>query len=438
MNAISPVRRSLAPFEARFRGAEGSDRKSAVGALERSGLPTQHVEAWHYTGLKLLSGRIFSEAAAAVDVEAARETLSRLLREHDMLASLPRLVFVNGSFAPELSSDRVPEGVSVTSFCQKEDFGIVASPEREAMVALNTALATDGLVLSVKAGVDAGKMVLISLSIGENKDISLHLRHDVTLEDGARLSLVEIYAGSENASGYLQNPVLTCVVGKGAELTHIKLQNDAEQAIHLATVYADVAIRGLYESFTLMLGAELSRHEVHAAMRGDHGAVHVNGAQILAGQQVGDITSVITHGAPDCVSRQTVRNVLTDRSRGVFQGKVLVERVAQKTDGYQMNQALLLSPTAEIDAKPELEIYADDVKCSHGATVGALDEDQLFYLRARGVPEAQARQMLVEAFLVETVDLVADETLHSFLEQTLSRSLRRTLAARVSASGQSA
>ncbi len=144
--------------------------------------------------------------------------------------------------------------------------------------------------------------------------------------------------------------------------------------------------------------------------------MHLNGAQLLGGQQHGDITTVVAHDAPSCASRQTVKNVLTDRARGVFQGRIEVARVAQKTDGYQMNQALLLSPHAEIDCKPQLEIYADDVKCSHGATVGELDADQLFYLRSRGIPDEAARAILVRAFLAEAMDPIAHEGARALLE----------------------
>ena len=148
---------------------------------------------------------------------------------------------------------------------------------------------------------------------------------------------------------------------------------------------------GTYDSFNLNLGARVARTEVYARLAGERAATHLNGAQMLGGVQHGDFTTVVSHDAPSCASRQTVKNVLSGRSRGVFQGKIEVARVAQKTDGYQMNQALLLSPDAEIDSKPQLEIYADDVKCSHGATVGELDAEQLFYLRSRGIPEAEAR-----------------------------------------------
>ena len=177
-------------------------------------------------------------------------------------------------------------------------------------------------------------------------------------------------------------------------------------AFHLSTLYAEIAERGTYDSFALNLGARIARTEAHVRLAGAKGIAHLNGAQLLGGAQHADFTTVVQHDAPSCTSRQTVKNVLAGRSQGVFQGRIEVARVAQKTDGYQMNQALLLSPDAEIDTKPELEIFADDVKCSHGATVGELDAEQLFYLRSRGIPDAEARSMLVRAFLAEALDAV--------------------------------
>ncbi len=159
--------------------------------------------------------------------------------------------------------------------------------------------------------------------------------------------------------------------------------------------------------------------EVHARLAGERATAHLNAAQLLGGRQHADFTTVVRHDAPATLSRQTVKNVLTGRSRGVFQGKIEVARIAQKTDGYQMNQALLLSPDAEIDSKPQLEIYADDVKCSHGATVGELDAEQLFYLRSRGVPEPEARTMLVRAFLSEALDPISHETARAAMEDAI-------------------
>jgi Fe-S cluster assembly protein SufD len=278
------------------------------------------------------------------------------------------------------------------------------------MVALNTMLAEDGAALHVPAGFDAGVVQLVSIVTG---DADFHPRHSIHLGAGARLTLVEISAGQGT---YLLNTVAEIHVGDGAALTHIRLQDEATTAFHVSTTYAAVAASASYDSFTLNVGARLSRTEVHAQLTGKGGIAHLNAAQLLAGSQHADFTSVVSHTAPGCQSRQTVKTVLAGRSRGVFQGKIEVARQAQKTDGYQMNQALLLSPYAEIDSKPELEIFADDVKCSHGATVGELDAEQMFYLRSRGVPEAEARSILVRAFLAEALDAVTDDTIRARLE----------------------
>ncbi|MBO1361400.1 Fe-S cluster assembly protein SufD [Acetobacter sacchari] len=430
MNAIAPVGRSLAPFEARLDGIADPVRHAAVGELRRVGLPGPRVEAWRYTHLRPLAGHEFREAAASFDADVVGCALDEVLPRDGLLASTPRLVLVNGRFAPELSSPAngvaLPEGVMFERFLASPEFDALATPEREPLVALNTALATDGVRLSVAEGAAVGRIVLVSVAFAGEETVSFHPRHSVSLGTGASLELIEVAVSSGNnasAVTYFHNPVLTCSVGEGAKLTHVKVQKEAAGATHLATVYANIATRGAYDSFTLGLGADLARHEVHARLSGAKAAVHVNGAQLLGEKQVGDITSVITHAAPDCISRQTIRNVLTDHARGVFQGKVHVHQIAQKTDGYQMNQALLLSPHAEIDAKPELEIYADDVKCSHGATVGALDDEQLFYLRSRGVPEAQARRILVEAFLLEVLDLHEDEAGRALLDTALGAAL---------------
>ena len=203
-------------------------------------------------------------------------------------------------------------------------------------------------------------------------------------------------------------------------MSHARLQQEGPRAFQLSTVYARVAAGGTYDNFTLNAGGQLVRNEIHAALTGPKGACHMNGAQLLGPGQHADTTTFLDHAAPDCASRQTYKTVLAGKSRGVFQGKILVRQPAQRTDGYQMNQALFLSPDAEIDSKPQLEIYADDVKCSHGATVGELDAEQLFYLRTRGIPDAEARAMLVEAFLPEAVEGVSDPAARGALEAAVA------------------
>lgn len=379
-------------------------RSAAAAAFKTSGLPggtqQRRIEAWKYTSLRPVAEADFQPGNAPR--HEAETVLAGLL-----LLDAPKVIFADGTLRTDLS---VMPPAGFACFADQPDFGTLSWPDREPMVALNTMLAQDGAALHVPAGFDAGVVQLVSVATGDG---DFHPRHSIRLAKGATLTVVEISAGKGR---YLLNTVAEIHVAEGAHLTHIRLQDEAATAFHVSTTYADVATGGTYDSFTLNLGARLSRTEVRVQLSGSGAMVHLNAAQILAGSQHADFTTVVGHAAPGCSSRQTVKNVLAGRSRGVFQGKIEVARIAQKTDGYQMNQALLLSPFAEIDCKPELEIFADDVKCSHGATVGELDAEQMFYLRSRGIPDAEARSILVRAFLAEALDLVADETIRNRLE----------------------
>ncbi len=387
----------------RLPGAS-SLRAAAADAFRTAGLPGgthgRRIEAWKYTSLRPVAEAKFRTGGASR--HEAETILARL-----PLLDVPRLVFVNGELSPPTAAG---PALSVARFADLPDFGTLTWPDREPMVALNTMLAEDGAVLHVPAHHDGGTIQLVSIATA---DADIHPRHTIRLGPGARLTLLEYSAGEGT---YLLNTVAEIHVADGARLTHIRLQNEATTAFHVSTTYAEVATNATYDSFTLNLGGRLSRTEVHANLIGSGAIAHLNAAQLLTGTQHGDFTTVVGHLAPDGTSRQTVKNVLSGRSRGVFQGKIEVARQAQKTDGYQMNQALLLSPDAEVDCKPELEIFADDVKCSHGATVGELDAEQIFYLRSRGVPDAEARSILVRAFLAEALDLVTDETIRGRLE----------------------
>jgi Fe-S cluster assembly protein SufD len=384
-------------------------RAAAAMAFKASGLPggtqQRRIEAWKYTSLRPVAEAKFQPATAPRhDAETRLAGLA--------LRDVPRIVFVNGALRGDLS---MLPAAGYAGFAEQPDFGTLTWPDREPMVALNTMLATDGATLDVPPGFDGGLVQLISIASG---DVDFHPRHSIRLARGARLTVMEISAGE---GAYLLNTVAEIHVAEGAHLTHVRLQDEALTAFHVSTTYADVAAGGTYDSFTLNLGARLSRTEVHTQLSGAGAIAHLNAAQILAGSQHSDFTTIVGHVAPGCTSRQTVKNVLAGHSRGVFQGKIAVARGAQKTDGYQMNQALLLSPYAEVDSKPELEIFADDVKCSHGATVGELDAEQMFYLRSRGIPDAEARSILVRAFLAEALDAVADETIRGRLDAAVEQ-----------------
>jgi Fe-S cluster assembly protein SufD len=386
-------------------------RAAAASAFRDAGLPggTQQsrIEAWKFTSLRPVAEADFRQG------EVPRHETETVLAGLPLLDA-SKIVFSDGVFRGELST--LPtNGVEFARFADQPDFGTLSWPDREPMVALNTMLVQDGAALHVPAGCDGGVVQLISVSAGNG---DFHPRHSIRLAKGAKLTVVEISAGQGR---YLLNTVAEIHVADGAQLTHIRLQDEAASAFHVSTTYAEVGTEGVYDTFTLNLGASLSRTEVRVELGGPHAIAHLNAAQMLGGSQHADFTTIVSHAAPGCTSRQTVKNVLAGRSKGVFQGKIEVARIAQKTDGYQMNQALLLSPDAEVNSKPELEIFADDVKCSHGATVGELDTEQMFYLRSRGIPDNEARSILVHAFLAEALDAVADAAIRKRLETAVEQ-----------------
>jgi Fe-S cluster assembly protein SufD len=387
-------------------------RERAANAFRASGFPTRRVEAWKYTDLAAVSGATFGEPLTGVgDALTLPATIN------------PRAVFVDGRFRPDLSSlvdlPFAAESLALALPRLEGRIGTLARVEEQPMAALNGMLFEDGLVLDLAAGVAGGVLELVQVATESERAPAYHPRHLVRLGAGATLTLIESAIGPAGAR-YLHNPVFEIEVAEGARLSHGRLQQEGHDGVFLSTVYARVATSGTYDNFTLNAGAKLARNEIHVALTGPKAEAHMNGVQLVGDGQHADTTTSLDHAAPNCSSRQTYKTVLAGRSRGVFQGKIHVHQVAQKTDGYQMNQALLLSPDAEIDSKPQLEIYADDVKCSHGATVGELDADHLFFLRSRGIPEAQAKAILVEAFLTEAVEAVAEEPIREALMRAVA------------------
>jgi Fe-S cluster assembly protein SufD len=355
-------------------------------------LPSKKLEAWRYTDLAPLSELSFGVAPAAAAPELPA-------------LGVPRLVFLNGVFSEALSS----------CLDISKPFGSVAEISAQPLALINAEQAREGITLTIPDGVDAGTIALISHASGESP-FAFHLRHRITLGQGASLTLIDIAKGD---GVYWHDPVTDITLEAGARLNHYRLQDESREAYNLATIRARIEAGAAYEHFTATIGAKLSRTEIHASLVGEEACAHLNAAQLLTDEQHGDFTTVVAHKAPNCPSRQTVKSVLSGLARGVFQGRIEVDRIAQKTDGFQMSQALLLSPYAEMDIKPELQIYADDVKCSHGATIGALDEDQVFYLRSRGIPEAEARSLLIRAFLEEALTPVQQVDARALFEAAI-------------------
>jgi Fe-S cluster assembly protein SufD len=355
-------------------------------------LPTRKLEAWRYTDLRGLSTSEFAEGLA----------YSGMIGLPALEA--PRAVFLNGVLSAAQSTP--------TDFSR--DFAGASGTQPSAIEEINAAGTRDGLTLEIPAGTDAGALALISLA---SQGVAFHPRHRIVLGEGAALTLVEVSKGS---GSYWHNEVVEISLGRGSTLHHIRLQDEGQDAYALNTIRVTVEESASYQHFSAIFGARLSRTEISVTLTGKAAQAQLNGVSLLHEAQLGDFTFVMRHQAPECTSRQTVRAVLDGSARGVFQGRIEVARQAQKTDGYQMSRALLLSPDAEMDIKPELEIFADDVKCSHGATIGSLDEEQVFYLRSRGIDEAQARSMLIRAFLTEALEPVTHDEARNLLEAAIT------------------
>jgi Fe-S cluster assembly protein SufD len=398
-------------------------RERAAARFGQTGFPTRRDEAWRFSDLRPLTNEVFDLADPDLVTGASQP--------YALGEEAIRAVLVNGRLAPELSRmGGLPPGVWLGSLSE----AIATRPglveplldqgEGEGnlpLAALNAALFADGLVLSLEPGAVLDRPLEIVHWGQAPRHSAIHSRHLLLLGARARATVLEIFAGKGN---YWQNPVTIVRVGEGADLRHYKLQDEAVGAVH--TALARVAIDGhaCYDSFVLALGGRLARHEVQSVIEGSHATCALNGAYMARGQQETTIATLVDHAAPCSSTREVIKGVAEQRAHGVFQGKFLVRREAQKTDAHQLNKNLLLSTRAAIDTKPELEIFADDVKCSHGATVGDLDDRALFYLRSRGIEEMEARRMLIEAFAVDALDLVEDAAVRAFLDGHLHRWLR--------------
>ena len=388
-------------------------RSQGIEAFRANGLPNRKVEAWRYTSVSALEKQSFAPLAEPAPLDALPEGAALEIE------GACRIVFVNGRLRADLSDlGDLPEGVEASSLAEAlggkdgdlEELIAPASKERDgALAALNDAFMEDGLVLRIAAGASVDAPIhLISVGMPvEGQAVAFHPRNLVVAAKGSRATLIESHIGVGEGS-YFSNSVTDIRVEKGATLTHAKLQDEGPKAFHVALGRVRIGDEAVYDNFVLHRGAELARNEIHAAINGSGAECRLNGAYLGADRQHIDNTTVIEHKAPGSRSSEVFKGALDGRARGVFQGRIVVHRDAQQTDGHQLNKTLLLDRNAEMDAKPELVIYADDVKCSHGATIGELDETALFYLRTRGIDEAAARDILVSAFLNEAVEELRD------------------------------
>ena len=422
-------------FAGRLPGEPGWVARLREGAFERFealGFPTTDEEDWKYTNVAPLARKTFKPApteAAKPGADAVEQFVSEEARRS-------RLVFVNGVFNPEHSSlDALPRGVVA------EDLGAALEGEHadalrelldrlsgsggDAFSALNTAFLGGGAFIRVPAGVEVAAPVQL-LFLTTEGGAAAFPRVIVVAERDSRLDLIESYAALAEGE-YFTDAVVEVFVGEGARVTHNKVQDEGDRAYHIASTRAEVSRSAAYELTTVTLGAQLSRHGIEVTLGSEGAECRVDGLYIVGTGQHADTHSLIDHRKPHCTSRQNYKGILDGKSRAVFNGRVYVHEGAHQTDAQQSNKNLLLSAEARVDTKPQLEIFNDDVKCSHGATVGQLEEEELFYLLSRGLHPDLARNLLTYGFAEEVVKSIKFESIRARLDEAILNRLHARL-----------
>ena len=416
----------LRQFQERFSDSDDPItelRDDAFGAMREVGLPHRRVEEYKYTDLKAAI-RSVPDIVARPDLEAARKALADAgtwgtLERH-------RLVFVDGYYFSELSDADV-SGVSVKGVADAlaggaeaaARIGKIAPPTPDPVLDLNTAFMVDGVFIDIASSFQGGKPIEIVFASVSETPAAHYVRSTITVAEGAKATLLETHVG-RNGIADQSNIVFEADIADAAELTWIKVQQSGDSAIHLGSTLSVLGAGSTFDHFIFTVGSNLSRSQSFLKFSGEGSAANLRGVSMLRDDNHADVTLVVDHAVPECVSQERFKSVIDDKAKGVFQGKIIVQPDAQKTDGQMMTQTLLLSDDAQVANKPELEIFADDVQCAHGATTGQIDEDLLFYLMARGIPEEQARTLLVLAFIGETIEEIGDDSLIEPLE-ALSR-----------------
>ena len=405
-------------------------RDNAFRIFEVKGLPHRRIEEWKYTDLRALMRDAKPlaappDAATKVKAKAAGALLSAV--------GARRVVIVDGAFVPELSDlAALEKGLTIVSLAEAlviADKALIDRLSRKALFsddpafALNTAMMSDGVVIRVAEGAQIARPIHLAFITTSVKPVSVFTRSLVTVGKGASLSVIESHESADGVDNQANHAIDVSVADDG-RLDHVKIACEGDRALHVASLLADIGATAHLNTFTLTSAGAVTRNQIAMRLEGAQTHVGIRGATLLKGRQHADNTLVVDHAVGHCESRELFKSVLDGESRSVFQGKIIVEPHAQKTDAKMATHALLLSEDAEADAKPELEIFADDVVCGHGATAGALDDDLLFYLRARGIPLKEAEALMVEAFVGEAVEAVENESVREALMELARRWLK--------------
>ncbi len=391
-------------------------RARAFEMFAREGIPHRRLEQWKYTDLRSVMQTALPPAVPPDAV--ALERAAKAIKAHSF-EGVRKLVLVDGFFAPTLSDVSALEGgLTIRSLASvlKDDAGVhdlLASDDAGpgAMFALNSALMTDGVVIEIAENVSPARPLHIVHVMSGRMPAAAYTRSLVRIGARTSATLVESFIDIGDSVAHQVNDALIIAMADDVRLDHVRLMEDNRTTINVSTLKAVVGANAHLNTFSMTSGGALSRYQMLIRCAGSGGRVDTNGVNLLNGTQHADTTVFMDHAVQGCPSRENFRAVIDDRGRSVFQGRILVRREAQQTDAKMMTRALLLSDEAEVDNKPELEIFADDVSCGHGATAGALDDSLLFYLRARGLPEKEAQALLIQAFVGEAIETIADDRL---------------------------
>ena len=397
-------------------GKLADHRQRAFEAYESGGLPHRRIEEWKYTDLRVLMREVLP-LAPEPDVAALKRAAAAL--ELHAIAGVRRLVLVDGVFAPSLSETaKLEKGLRISTLRDVLETGdallqaqLFTIARADAMVELNTAMMTDGLVIEVAHGAVLTKPLHIVHVASGGTPSAMFTRSLLKIGTAASATLVESYIAADGAKAYQVHDFLIVSIGDGAWLDYVRLIEDGRDAFNISSAMVALGEKAHFNTFGMTSGSNASRYQPVIVFAGEGSRVEANGVNLLNGRQHADTTLLLDHAVPNCASREIFRAVIDDRGHSVFQGRIIVRPHAQKTDAKMMTRALLLSDEAEADNKPELEIFADDVTCGHGATAGALDESLLFYLRARGLSEKEAQALLIQAFVGEAIELIANDAL---------------------------
>jgi Fe-S cluster assembly protein SufD len=399
-------------------------RETAFQQFDAQGLPHRRIEEWKYTDLRSLMRDAKPLASVpGAQAKANAKDAGQWLGEIDAR----RIVFVDGVFVPDVSDlDRLEQGLTIRPMASAllagdplvtAHFGKLAGQNADVTISLNTALMSDGALIHVAARSTVERPIHLVFAATGVAPASIFTRSLVVIEESARVMLVESH---ECRNSYQVNAVLELAVGDEAHVDHIKIFGSANDATLVSTLMAAIGARVRFNDFTFTTGGAVVRNQMFLRFDGEGSLAGIRGASLLRGKQHADNTLVLDHKAGGCQSREVFKTVLDGESRGIFQGKIIVRPKAQKTDAKMITQALLLSENAEADNKPELEIFADDVQCGHGATTGALDGDIKFYLMARGIPEKEAETLLVQAFVGEAIEGIEHAGMRDALVERVS------------------